>query len=112
MAKSASAMREYRKSQAKSKYANEAASKNETTQENVYAGAKKQVKGEAVSAVADRVEYEVYRYIEGKEVQMKNKDGSVMIRTGKQIREKMIYNKNRKGWISNAGGHKYIIRKR
>lgn len=112
MAKSASAQVAWRKSKAKSKYSHETAIKNETKNENVYAEAKKQVKGEAVSAVADRVEYEVFRVIEGKEVQMKNKDGSVIIRTGKQIREKMIYNKTRKGWISNAGGYKYIVRKR
>lgn len=110
MAKDASAMVAYRKSKAISKYS----SGSSGIKENLDSKPRttKQVKGEAVTAVDDRVEYEVYKIEAGKEVAVKNKDGSIVTRTGKQVRDKMIYNRVRNGWISKDKGRKYIIRRK
>lgn len=111
MAKGASYQREHRKSLAKTKFSQEGLAKDTSNSVNHGQPQKKATKGEKVSAVDDRAEYEVYKLVEGKEVPVL-KDGSIVTRTGKQIRDKMIYNKNREGWISKDKGRKYIIRKK
>ena len=112
MAKDASAQRASRASKAKSKYANSSSPSKESEKPKSTPGTKKQVKGEAVSAVDNRAEYYVYKLVEGKEVHVLNKDGSIAIRTGAQIREKMIYSPSRKGWEHKVNKKKYIVRRR
>lgn len=112
MAKDASAMVAYRKSKAKSKYSSSSSGNNESTSGKSQSGPKRQIKGAIVSAVEDNAEYEVYKMEAGKEVPLRNKDGSIVTRTGKRIREKMIYNRNINKWISNDKGRRYIIRRK
>lgn len=87
------------------------------------ANKKKNLRGEAVSAVKRNDEYQIYVYENDKEKPYTDSNGNPVYRTGSQIAEKMIYNKNREGWESKAQlankkkdglakVRKYIIRKR
>lgn len=74
--------------------------------------AKKKQKGEIVTAVKRDEEYEVYRRINGKEEPVRYKNGDIVVRTGVQVMEKFYYDKDREGWISKAGGKRYILRRK
>lgn len=76
------------------------------------AAPKKHEKGDVVAAVRADEQYEIYRRVEGKELPVIDKNGGIVTRTGRQIIEKFTYNKNVEGWISKAGGKKYIIRRK
>lgn len=71
----------------------------------------KNMPGEAVAAVNPREEYELYTIVGGKEVPVII-NGSIAVRTGAKVLEKMTYSQSRKGWISKAKGNKYVVRKR
>ena len=74
--------------------------------------AKKKQKGEIVTAVRPDELYEVYHIVGGKEVPVTYKNGSIVVRTGEQVKEKFDYSKTREGWISKAGGKRYILRRK
>ena len=109
-AKTSSQMQQYRKSKAISKYAQEAQAPKETKEEEPKQ-TKKRTQGEVVTAVSMREVYQVYKIENGKEVPVM-RDGQIVTRTGQQIMDKMIYNKQRGAWISKDKGRKYRIRKK
>lgn len=69
----------------------------------------KPAKGEAVNAVSTRETYAIYRVENGKETPVV-KDGIAVTRTGKQILDKMVFNKRRGLW-ENSQGRTYRVRK-
>lgn len=84
---------------------------------------KKKTRGEAVTAVRANEEYQVFVFENGKERPYTDKNGNNVYRTGAQVADKMIYNKNREAWESKAqlsakskDGlvkiRKYIVRRR
>lgn len=84
---------------------------------------KKPAKGEAVSAVNLHDEYQIFVMENEKERPYTDKNGNFVYRTGKNISDKMVYNKNREAWESKAQREaqkkdglgkirKYIVRKR
>ena len=105
-AKSAAYARESRKSKAKERFYEEAKKKESEPKEEPKQP-KKNTKGEAVTSVRTNDQYVVY-----KRDPDTRKEVPVAIRTGKEVLEKMYYDKDRKSWISNAKGWKYIIRKK
>jgi len=108
-AKSASAAREYRKKRAISKYAEEAKSK--PAEEKKTPPPQKQ-RGEAVSAVNMKEEYEFFVMKNGKEYRAVI-NGQQVVRTGKQILDKMYYDKENHVWRSRANStNKYILRRK
>lgn len=109
-AKTTSQMQQYRKSQAITKFAQEAkrqesAPKEETKRSQMH------TPGESVSAVNMREQYEIFRIENGREIPV-IRDGAQVIRTGREVVEKFTYNKRINAWTSNAKGYKYRIRKR
>lgn len=70
---------------------------------------KKKSPGEAVAAVNMRETYEIYRIENGKETPVMN-NGAIVTRTGKQILEKMVYNKVRGVW-QNSQKRTYRVRR-
>lgn len=111
-AKSASQMRQYRKTKLISKYAREAKEQPKSKdQDKKTESDNKRTKGEAVTAVSTREVYELYRIENGKETPV-IRDGAIVTRTGAEILNKMTFNKTRGVWVSKAKGLKYRVRKR
>ena len=121
-AKSAAYQRERRKSKA---YANGKKIEDELKKEveKKPEPKKKPAKGEAVSAVNLHDEYQIFVMENGKERPYTDRNGNFVYRTGKNISDKMVYNKNREAWESKAQREaqkkdglgkirKYIVRKR
>ena len=116
-AKSAAYQQGRRKSQAISKYSYESqrhssaggqpreVNKPEPAQQPQRAKSRS-AKGESVKAVNKRETYEIYLIDRGKEVYVKDREGSVIV-------EKMIYIPTRDAWVSKAKGEKrYKIRRK
>lgn len=106
-AKTTSEMQRYRKSKAISKFEKEPVA--ESKEEKPSAG-RKQIPGEAVTSVSTSEVYEIYRVEHGKET-LVVRDGATVKRTGRQILEKMSFNKRLGVWVSKNKGYKYKVRK-
>lgn len=100
-AKSATYREAYRKSQAIKKM-NEELKQRKEEETKSEGNTRKSAKGEAVTAVDARSNYQVFVYENGKERPYTDSAGNYVFRTGAKIAEKMIYNKNRDGWESKA----------
>ena len=108
-AKSASQAAAYRKSKAYAKGKTiEAEIKMAEKQKPVTE--KKPTKGEAVTAVNRQEVYEIYRVEHGKEIPVV-KDGNIVTRTGAEILQKMVFDKERGVW-KNSQDRRYRVRKR
>lgn len=121
-AKSAAYQRDRRKSKAyeSGKKIEEELKKEE---EKKPAAEKKPKRGASVSAVNAHEEYQVFVFENDKERPYTDSAGNYVYRTGAEIANKMIYNKNREAWESKAQLNarkkdgltkirKYIVRKR
>ena len=108
-AKSNSYMQQYRKS--KNILKTSAEMRSSGRQERQAEDKPRNTRGDAVSAVNPREEYELYRIEHGREVPVV-RNGEQVVRTGQQVMDKMYYNKNREAWVSRDKGLKYRVRKR
>ena len=108
-AKSTSQQQQYRKSKAYAR--GSSVQQTMMHEEKKPASTKKSTKGESVTQVRTNEEYVLYKIENGKEIAV-IQNGAQVTRTGRQILDKMSYNKRLGAWVSNAKGFKYRVRKK
>lgn len=104
-AKSSAYQSDRRKAKARSEYSQKSSAKQSDDKQEKKEGSAKSSQpkaGEAVSSVKADEKYQVFVYENNKVRPYTDKDGKNVYRTGAQISDKMIYNKNREAWESKA----------